>query len=44
MNCPIKLDKIHCANCAFSKESLCDYPYHQGMTLEQIKKVIRGRK
>jgi len=25
--CPIKLDKIHCQNCSFSKESLCDYPY-----------------
>jgi len=27
MECPIKLDKVHCQNCAFSKEGLCDYPY-----------------
>ena len=26
-DCPLKLDKIHCASCAFSKENLCDYPY-----------------
>ena len=27
--CPIKLDKIHCQNCAFSKEDLCDWPHGQ---------------
>lgn len=27
--CPIGLDKIHCASCAFSKEGLCDYPHYQ---------------
>ena len=25
--CPIGLDKIHCQNCAFQKEGLCDFPH-----------------
>ena len=25
--CPIGLDKIHCQNCYFSKEGLCDHPH-----------------
>jgi len=44
MKCPIKLDKIHCVNCSWSKpdgtgKDLCDWPYHQGMTPEEIKEV-----
>ena len=26
--CPIGLDKIHCQNCFWSKEGLCDWPHH----------------
>jgi len=34
--CPINLDEIHCQNCAFSKEGLCDYPYFIGENLTII--------
>ena len=37
MKCPIGLDEIHCVNCYWSKENLCDWPYHWGMTPEEIK-------
>jgi len=39
MKCPIKLDKIHCENCYWSKENLCDWPYQQDMTPEEIKET-----
>lgn len=27
--CPIGLDKVHCQNCFFSKEGVCDWPHGQ---------------
>jgi len=41
MRCPMKLDKIHCENCYFQKENLCDYPYHKNMSPGQIQRVSK---
>lgn len=41
--CPIKIPKIirMCKACMYSKEGVCDFPYTQDMTDEEIKQTAQ---
>ena len=41
MECPIKLDKVHCRSCDFIKEGLCDYPYQKDANPEEIERITK---
>ncbi len=36
MNCPLGIDLLSCQDCPYAKEGLCDYPYHQDLTDQEI--------
>ena len=44
MSCPIKIPKVVriCGACMFSKNGVCDYPYYQNMSEEEIKKLSKS--
>ena len=43
MKCSIGIPELVkvCGACPYSKEGLCDYPYHQKASLEDIKKITK---
>lgn len=43
-NCPVKSPIGVCFSCDYGKEGRCDYPYKEGMSLEQIKEATQNLK
>lgn len=43
-NCPVKSPIGVCSSCPYSKEGLCDYPFKEGMSAEQLKEATKKLK
>ena len=42
MKCPVGKKECPCEE--YSKDELCDYPYRNGMSLEEIQEITKARK